>query len=132
MSTLEAREPLEADVEPDKLVRLEKSLAVFEERVTRVEEKVEAHDTLIDALLSSLREVQERGESLEKEMRIMRLIGEWKRRTCLHHANGVCTAWRVNDDSIPARIIDGVRRPLVEQEPLICAVCPLYEPAKRR
>ncbi len=128
MSTLEAQEPLSAEVEPHPVARLEKSIGALHERVSKLEEMLGAHETLIDALLHSTEETSNRVEQVEKSLQVLRVIGEWKRRTCRHHKDGVCTAWRVNNDAIPSRLVDGVRRPLVAREQLICAVCPLYDP----
>ncbi len=131
MSTVEAQEPIAAEVEPHPVTRLEKSIEALKGRVAKLEEMLGAHETLIDALLHSAEDIGNRVEQVEKSLQVLRVVGEWKRRTCRYHDNGVCTAWRVNNDAVPSRLVDGTRRPLVEREPLLCAACPLYEPRNR-
>ena len=131
MSVAEA-EALEAEVHPEPVSRLARLTEGLAERLSRLEGRVDAIDSVLDALVASVEEARREASEPARALAVLRMIGEWKRRTCRFHHNGVCRAWRAPANSPVPTVADeaGVRRPRVEEEPVLCAVCPLYEPRR--
>ncbi|AEM38818.1 hypothetical protein Pyrfu_0949 [Pyrolobus fumarii 1A] len=132
MSTVEeGTAPLEAEYSPEPTSVISRSINILSERLSSIEAKVEAHEATIDALVASLDRLEELGSKASELHRVAVLIGEWKRLTCRHHVDGVCRAWRVKSDAgIPVATESGVPRPVVSKVPVLCALCPLYEPRR--
>ncbi len=122
---------LESEVVPP-YTGIERRVEHIESRIAGLEAKVEAHDATIDAVLAALPRLEDEVSKFSQAYELLRAIGEWKRLHCKHHHNGVCRAWRLrSDNSIPAvKGEDGVLRPRVDRAPILCALCPLYEPTR--
>ncbi len=131
MSVVEA-ETLEAEVHPEPVSRFARLAEGLATRVSRLEERVDTLDSMLEALVASVEDVRRSSERGERALAVLRMVGEWKRRTCRFHSGGVCRAWRAPTNApIPVEVDEaGVTRPKVGDEPLLCAVCPLYEPRR--
>ena len=128
--SLEVEEGLVAEAKPVSPARLSHELEHVRTGLEDVKSRVEALDATVSMLLESFSRVEGEAEEAKRLRLITISIGEWKRRTCRYHREGLCTAWRVSRGlPIPVKRDEaGVERPDVSKEPLLCALCPLYEP----
>ena len=127
---VEAEEALVAEAKPVSVTRLLRTVEHLHSSMEDVKSRVEALDATVSMLLENHSRLEESVGEARKLYMIASSIGEWKRRTCRHHRDGLCRAWRVTSGTpIPSRRDEqGVERPDVSKAPILCALCPLYEP----
>ena len=130
MSVEAEAEPLVAEAKPVSTTRILHEVEHIRSGLEDVKTRVEALDATVSMLLESFSRVEGEAGQAKRLYTIAASIGEWKRRTCRYHRNGLCMAWRASEGSpIPSRRDEaGIERPDVSKEPLLCALCPLYEP----
>ncbi len=130
MSAEAEAETLVAEAKPVPVSRFARELEHIHSSLEDVKSRVDALDATVSMLLEGFSRLEGEAGQAKRLYLIAVSIGEWKRRTCRYQRNGLCTAWRVSDGTpIPARRDEsGVARPDVSKEPLLCALCPLYEP----
>ncbi len=131
MSETQEEALLDAEI-PAPQASLERRLEHLENKVSSLEARIDTHDATIDMIISSIPHLEHSIEKYEEVYKLLVVIGEWKRGYCSYNHNGVCKAWRLRENtSIPAaRDKNGILRPDVGKNPILCALCPLYRPRR--
>lgn len=116
------------------------------ERVSGLEERSGVFRDDLGSLRKELEDLRARLGELHKDLMIVRrestisklagVIGLWKLHMCSNNNQGVCTAWRINNDAELRAIygdqavvdVDGVKRARVSIAYHLCSFCPLFRP----
>lgn len=129
---------LEPSIEPPRIHAIQGLLNKLAHRVASIDNVLDTYDSRISGIEEALAQIAAQYGRVAKPSRelynIALLVGEWKKNTCRFNRNGVCTLWRIQEDVAKKTGIDFVvegetARPKVDKTPILCALCPLYQPA---